>query len=352
METHSLRHLPILGICGCSGVGKTTLIENILASRLVEGLKIVVIKYQARNVTMDVAGKDSDRYFRAGADVRMVGEAFFSRFHEQQELQAVCRELSREYDLVLVEGHARTDVPKIWLLGENHHQAPEGVDEVMEIFSRRMIEEGDFFSWLARWLADISTGQPVWGAVLIGGQSSRMGRPKHLLEVGGVTWVERTVDLLGPKVEQVVISGKGELPAGLRDLPRIEDAPGTCGPLAGILSLLRWQPWCGWLVAATDQPFINADALAWLLSQRRLGVRAVLPDLRGNGKVEPLLAYYDPRCQGMLEREAMVSPSPRPGCLKSMPGVLTPQPPEQLRDCWRNVNTREEWALLRESGTL
>ncbi|MDH4317592.1 MAG: NTP transferase domain-containing protein, partial [Desulfobulbaceae bacterium] len=145
---------------------------------------------------------------------------------------------------------------------------------------------------------------------------------------------------------------KGELPSGLRNLPRIEDAPAIGGPLAGILSLLRWQPWCGWLVTATDQPFINTDALDWLLSQRRLGVHAVLPDLRGNGRVEPLLAYYAPRCHAMLEREAMVSPNPRPGCLRDGPGVLTPQPPEQLRDCWRNVNTPQEWALLRKSGML
>ena len=34
---------------------------------------------------------------------------------------------------------------------------------------------------------------PVWGCVLIGGRSRRMGRPKHLIEAGGCSWLERTV---------------------------------------------------------------------------------------------------------------------------------------------------------------
>ncbi|MDH3349883.1 MAG: molybdopterin-guanine dinucleotide biosynthesis protein MobB, partial [Desulfobulbaceae bacterium] len=91
-----LSKLPVLGICGCSGVGKTTLIENTLASLSTMSLKIVVVKYQARNVTIDVAGKDSDRYFQAGADVRMVGEAYFSRGHGDEDLETVCRALCRE----------------------------------------------------------------------------------------------------------------------------------------------------------------------------------------------------------------------------------------------------------------
>ena len=56
---------------------------------------------------------------------------------------------------------------------------------------------------------------PVWGCVLIGGRSRRMGRPKHLIEAGGCSWLERTVTLLGHCVEQVVIAGPGDVPATL-----------------------------------------------------------------------------------------------------------------------------------------
>ena len=73
---------------------------------------------------------------------------------------------------------------------------------------------------------------PVWGCVLIGGRSSRMGVPKHLLEQNGRTWIERTVAILRQQVEQVVIAGSGDLPAVLANLPRVDDVSGLGGPLA------------------------------------------------------------------------------------------------------------------------
>ena len=76
---------------------------------------------------------------------------------------------------------------------------------------------------------------PVWGCVLIGGRSRRMGRPKHLIEAGGCSWLERTVTLIGHCVERVVIAGPGDLPATLVGTEHLADAAGVAGPLAGIL---------------------------------------------------------------------------------------------------------------------
>ena len=67
---------------------------------------------------------------------------------------------------------------------------------------------------------------PVWGCVLIGGKSSRMGTPKHLLETAGRTWIERTVAVLRGRVEQVVIAGAGALPAALAEMIRVDDEIG------------------------------------------------------------------------------------------------------------------------------
>ena len=64
---------------------------------------------------------------------------------------------------------------------------------------------------------------PVWGCVLIGGRSRRMGAPKHLLDEKGLAWIEQTVAMLRQKVEQVVICGAGELPASLADAVRVDD---------------------------------------------------------------------------------------------------------------------------------
>ncbi|MDH3328972.1 MAG: molybdenum cofactor guanylyltransferase [Desulfobulbaceae bacterium] len=182
---------------------------------------------------------------------------------------------------------------------------------------------------------------PVWGCVLIGGSSTRMGRPKHLIEQNGSTWLEKAVSKLKNKVEKIVISGKGDIPATLKNIPVIQDDPGLLGPLAGILSVMRWNPDVSWVVSGCDQPEISEEAIDWLLTLRNKDIRAILPDLKGDGYVEPLLAYYDFRCKGYLE-EIAAKKSFRISEMIGRYGVITPTPPLHLHSSWRNVNTPEE----------
>ena len=184
---------------------------------------------------------------------------------------------------------------------------------------------------------------PVWGCVLIGGRSRRMGAPKHLLQQDGQTWIERTATILGRKVEQVVIAGAGNLPASLAQALRVDDAPELAGPLAGILAAFRAYPQVSWLVAACDLPDMREEALQWLLDCRRPGVAAIMPELAGDGRIEPLLAYYDQSCRRLLE-ELAAGGHRRMSRLQAAAGVWTPRPPQHLQSSWRNVNTPEDLA--------
>lgn len=168
-----------------------------------------------------------------------------------------------------------------------------------------------------------------------------MGKPKHLLEQNGLSWIERTVAMLQQKVEQVVIAGSGMLPSTLADLPRVEDIQGLAGPIAGIVAAFRKYPGVSWLMVACDLPDMEGAALQWLLDCRQPGVLAIMPELAGDGRVEPLLAYYDQACGSLLE-EMVVKGYRRMSRLQDAPGVITPQPPSHLRTCWRNVNTPKE----------
>ena len=173
-----------------------------------------------------------------------------------------------------------------------------------------------------------------------------MGRPKHLLELDDKTWLEHAVDKLGPLVDQVVLSGFGQVPHSLTTLSRVPDAPGLAGPLAGILAVMRWQPTVSWLVMACDQPDVQSESLQWLLDSRRPGARAILPDLQGDGRIEPLLAWYDYRCRLSLE-EIAASGCLRISQLAGQPGVHHFQPPRHLHSSWLNVNTPSELEGLR-----
>ncbi len=337
--------LPIIALCGSSGAGKTTLLEALIPKFIGLGLRVAVVKHGAHRVVVDAPGKDSDRFFQAGADVALFGEEFFIRRHDTDGFLIFLRRLCTDYDLVLVEGHAGTPVDKIWLLGKGHTRPPENAGTILHVIepSQRRVEK--VFDWISERLARQCLQVPVYGCLLIGGRSSRMGRPKHLIDKDGRTWIEHTVAKLEPHVRQVVLSGKGEVPSSLARLARIPDVSGLAGPLSGLLSALRWQPAVSWLMVACDQPAIDPKVFSWLKSRRKPGIRAVLPDLRGDGRVEPLLAWYDFRCRPIVE-ELADGGCLRPGGLVGRPGVITPQPPADLHESWRNINTPLELESL------
>jgi molybdopterin-guanine dinucleotide biosynthesis protein A len=186
--------------------------------------------------------------------------------------------------------------------------------------------------------------RPVFGGVLIGGSSARMGQAKSLLCYKGKTFVELVVAVLRERVERVVLLGEGQVPAASSDIARLPDAPGLAGPLAGILAALRWQREACWMVVACDLPLLRVAALDWLLAQRRPGRWAILPRV-GPERVEPLLAIYEPESLALLEQ--IVERGHRsPRHLEGLPAVHSPTPPTALHDCWTNVNTPEDFQRL------
>ncbi|HRP00216.1 MAG TPA: NTP transferase domain-containing protein, partial [Flavobacteriales bacterium] len=48
------------------------------------------------------------------------------------------------------------------------------------------------------------------GVVLAGGRSSRMGRDKALIEIGGRTLLQRSLDTLAPHVDELLVIGDPE----------------------------------------------------------------------------------------------------------------------------------------------
>lgn len=337
----------VLAVCGHSGSGKTTLLESVIPHLVAGGLSVGVVKHDAHGFQIDRPGKDSDRLFRAGAEVVLRGPgetAVRSRPGPHTGLAAAVWTLLSRHDLVLVEGHKDTPLPKLWLEGREGDAPPAEVEGILAVLPwgdgrgevlEREIRARLRFSWESR---------PVVGGLLIGGGSRRMGRPKQMLELGGSSFAERLVRVLGPVVSEVVLLGGGEVPPALRRLRRIPDPPGLSGPIAGLSAALRWAPRCAWLLAACDLPLVTPEALQWLISLRVPGVRAVLPVTAG-GRVEPLLALYEPHAAPLVER-LVLSGRRAPRHLAGEPGVIQATVPPALEAAWRNVNTPEDLAGL------
>lgn len=140
----------------------------------------------------------------------------------------------------------------------------------------------------------------IAGYVLAGGESSRMGRDKALLEIGGVRLVERAVRLMAQVATSVTVIGH---PRAFRDFHLqviADDLPGA-GPLGGIATALRASEASWTLIVACDLPYLTRTWLEFL-TERALQLDekadAVLP-INDRG-AEPLCAMYHKRCESAI----------------------------------------------------
>jgi molybdopterin-guanine dinucleotide biosynthesis protein A len=127
----------------------------------------------------------------------------------------------------------------------------------------------------------------VAGVVLTGGASTRMGRDKTRLRLGGVAGAVRAARLLGSIVEDLILVG-GDPPADATGR-RVPDPAGPDCALRGLVGGLAAAAAPRVLVLATDLPFVTGDLLLALVAWPE--AEAVVPwSARGP---EPLCALYE-----------------------------------------------------------
>jgi molybdopterin-guanine dinucleotide biosynthesis protein B len=108
----------VIGLCGYSGAGKTTLVEGLIASLVMAGLRVSVVKHAHHEFDIDHAGKDSWRHRQAGAfEVVIASRRRLAKIREfPVEGQPTVHQLLAELvdcDWALVEGFKHADLLKI-----------------------------------------------------------------------------------------------------------------------------------------------------------------------------------------------------------------------------------------------
>jgi molybdopterin-guanine dinucleotide biosynthesis protein B len=102
-----------VAVTGPSGSGKTTLIEKLVYA-FVDDKRVAVIKHDPKDkAVFDKEGKDSDRFFKAGAETVVVSPTrttFFS--HDTRSLDMIVSMLG-DFDLLMVEGLKTWPLPRI-----------------------------------------------------------------------------------------------------------------------------------------------------------------------------------------------------------------------------------------------
>jgi len=110
---------------------------------------------------------------------------------------------------------------------------------------------------------------PVTGVVLAGGKGLRLGRPKALERVGGVSLLGRVISCIQPLCfETIVVTREDQLRplslAGLQVTIATDLIPER-GPLGGLFTGLTLAKTDYCLVVACDMPFLNPALLTHLL---------------------------------------------------------------------------------------
>ena len=185
--------------------------------------------------------------------------------------------------------------------------------------------------------------KPVFGLVLAGGESRRMGQDKALLSRDGKSQLAHIVALLEDVVDEVFVSTRREQKddAERSRYRQVVDQFDGIGPVAGILSALQEHPQADWLIVACDLPNIDVETLQFLLDNAAPDQPLTAYRSSHDGLPEPLCALYRsssaPIVAEFVEQGIVC---PRKILIRSEARLLDQPNPRSLD----NINTPEDLA--------
>ena len=134
----------------------------------------------------------------------------------------------------------------------------------------------------------------LYGLILAGGFSKRMGQDKALLNYHGKPQIEYVYELLNACCVQIFLSKRPDQ-KNYKNIPVIDDTVefSKIGPLGGILSAMKAYPQMSWLVMACDLPFVTKETLDYLIQNRHSQKLATAFKSSTDGLPEPLCAIWE-----------------------------------------------------------
>jgi molybdopterin-guanine dinucleotide biosynthesis protein A len=188
------------------------------------------------------------------------------------------------------------------------------------------------------------------GVLLAGGLARRMGGgDKPLTKIGGMTILDRVIDIMCPQCEELILNANGD-PArfAMTGLPVIADSiPDFAGPLAGVLAALDWtaehRPDVEWTVSvAADTPFLPHDLVARLHEARDQSGEP-LAQAETNGRTHPVNALWKVSLREDL-RQAMKDGMRKIDAWTARHGIVNVVWETEPIDPFFNANTPEDVA--------
>jgi molybdopterin-guanine dinucleotide biosynthesis protein A len=190
----------------------------------------------------------------------------------------------------------------------------------------------------------------IFGVVLCGGKSTRMGMDKAFL-VGpdGIPMWQRMSNLLTEFCEKVFISCRqDQLELFGPDTDMITDLHMDTGPAGAIISLMEFNREMPWLITPCDMPRVGREILEKLIEARDRKADCVVVYNEAKSDIEPLLSLWEPGAYGMVSEMFRAGEF---GIRRYISALRTKRviigDPELLF----NLNTREDLSILAKKMT-
>ena len=353
---------PFLCFAGFSGVGKTTLVERLAARFREESIRVGYYKHDSHRFKMDKTGKDTARVREAGAGIVAINDpTHFGVLADNDFKQLTITHALERCDCILIEGYKQSPFNKIVFLDAAGklpiphdsqgiraivHQGVGELEPFIErgipLFHRDEVEK--IFDFVNGHFKNCAS--ELFGAVFVGGQSTRMGKPKFSLTYDGISGTEKAVKLLSKFCNKVFLSSRADLDMGsltkINNVERINDEHINMGPVGGLATLMGQFPNKAWMITACDMPFLKEDDFETIFQERdplRYGTCYVQ---KGQFGYEPMCAIYEPKFivplfEAMSRREL------------SMSMIIEALPFKKLkigeadRSKFMNINTTEDY---------
>ena len=253
-------------ICGSSGSGKRTLIKKLMGM-FRKNYRLGYVKYDAHTA---------------------LGQNLL------------------DYDMVFVEMLSQEDDPNHILLKKYLSSDRKDIVAVVGLNSSKVEESIPWFHcddldgisrFINNFRKSLIASRSLYGLVLVGGRSTRMGRDKAELSYHGKSQIGHICSLLDNFVDTTYISCRFEQKDSLcfGRYKTIQDRFLGFGPIGGILSAFQKHHQAAWIVVACDMPFIDKKSIEYLIEKRnpyRFATCFYNPKKKWP---EPLFAIYEPK---------------------------------------------------------
>jgi len=185
--------------------------------------------------------------------------------------------------------------------------------------------------------------EQLTAVILAGGKSQRMGEDKAFLDLDGLPFIERILQVVKELTQEVVVIANTKEYNSL-GVPIYSDLMEDCGPVGGIYTAMKIVKTPYLLVLSCDIPLLKGAVLDYLIEE---SIPCDANILTTEERWQPLTAIYNSRTLPIFKK-ALDTKKLKLRSLLALMDLHTIACPKDLIPCLSNINTPTDLKKVRD----